>query len=140
MKIYQIALGLLVFSAVATLFNEVGIFPIDVLHTGAVANASDVDQIYEIDESGGDVKTASTTETKSSILSDIADIGGGLIYFVTVIWKTLKLSLGLGSLVEMYFPGTVGEALGTMITGISYFIYGWGGMQIFRKVSSKTMD
>lgn len=134
MKVYQYALFLLIFSAVATLFNEVGLFPVDVLHTGAAVNQSDVNEIMEIDSSGGTVETAPT------IIDQVADIGGGLIFFAKVIWKTLGLALTLGSLVSMYFPGSVGTALGAMVYGITYFIYGWGGMQLYRKVSTKGMD
>lgn len=134
MKVYQFALGLLIFSAVATLFNEVGLFPVDVLHTGATVNQVDINQIMEIDSTGG------TVETAPSIIDQVADIGGGLIFFAKVIWKSLLLALTIGSLVMDYFPGSVGVALGSMVYGITYFIYGWGGMQLFRKVSTKGMD
>lgn len=137
MKIYQIALGLLIFSAVATVFNEIDLFPVDILHTGAVVNHTDVNNIYEVTNTG---KSGSEVQSQVTILDQIADLGGGLIFFVTLIWKTLSLALGLGGLISMYFPGTVGESLGTMITGITWFLYGWGGMQIFRKTSSKWMD
>lgn len=134
MKIYQYALFILIFSSVATLINDLGFLPVDILHPGAVVNQSDVNEIIEIDSTGG------TIENSPTIINQLADLGGGLLFFAKVIWKSLGLALTLGSVVSMYFPGSVGVSLGAMVYGITYFIYGWGAMQLFRKVSTKWMD
>lgn len=134
MKVYQIAITILILSSVATLFNELHILPKDIFNPGAVVNTNTIDQSMDVDVSGG------TIETSSSIVDMVSDIGGGLIDFVMVILKTLKLALTVGSVFSHYFPGPVGTALSVMIYGITYTIYGWGGMQLYRKVSTKGMD
>ena len=134
MKVYQIAITILILSSVATLFNELHLLPVDIFSPGAVVNTDTIDQSMDVDVSGG------TIETSSSIVDMVSDIGGGLIDFVMVILKTLQLALTLGSVFSYYFPGPVGAALSVMIYGITYTIYGWGGMQLYRKVSTKGMD
>jgi hypothetical protein len=133
LKIYVIAISLLIFSGVVTLYNELGIFDQKMYEPGYTVNQSDISSVYQV-SSGGDVKSSSNW---------IDDITGGLGFIAKImgmVWKLLGNALNFGSLFTQYVPGVVGEQIGLFITTITYFVYAWGGIQLWQKVSSKNMD
>ncbi|MDP1615215.1 MAG: hypothetical protein Q8L68_05400 [Methylococcales bacterium] len=131
MKVYQIALALLIFSATTTMINELGIFNYKLYEAGYQVNQSDADSIYQVDQSG--------IASKESWTDQLADTLGisWVLKAAQVIYKTLSLALNLGSLFTMYVPGTVGDSFKILFNTVTYFIYAWGGVQLWRKVSSK---
>ncbi len=134
MKVYQIALALLVFSALTTMINELGIFNYKVYEAGYQVNQSDADSIYQVDNEG--------INSKESWTDKLADTLGvnWVLEAAEVISKTLGLALNLGSLFTQYVGGEVGTQFKVLFNTITYFIYAWGGIQLWRKVSSKQMD
>ena len=134
MKVYQIALALLIFSAVTSVVNEIGIFNYKIYEGGYQVNQSDADSIYQIDNEG-----VASKESWTDSLADTLGVGWAL-KAAQVIRKTLSLALNLGSLFTMYVSGAVGESFKIMFNTVTYFIYAWGGIQLWRKVSSKGMD
>lgn len=136
MKVLSVALALLIFSATVALFNDLGVFNHKVYEPGYNVNQSQVDDIYEIDQ------TTPTIDTKEGLTDRVADMFGlgGILRIINVVLNTLKLAVNLGSLFNIYVPGDVGAAFAALFNVITYFIYGWGGVQLWRKVSSKGMD
>lgn len=134
MKIATFALAVLIFSAVVTMFNALDIFNYKVYEPGYTINQSDVDGIYEIDEPIAD--------TKQGLLDKVADaIGFEAIYsIIKVIGKALGMALNIGGLFSQYIPGVVGEQLSILVNAVTYFVYAWGGVQLWRKVSTKSME
>lgn len=134
MKIVTFALAILIFSAVASMVNALDIFNYKIYEPGYQINQSDVDGIYTIDEPQAD--------TKQGILDKLSDaIGFEAIYSVVkVIGKALGMALNLGGLFKKYIPGVVGVQFAILINAITYFVYAWGGVQLWRKVSTKGME
>lgn len=134
MRIATFALAVLVFSAVVTMFNTLDVFNYKVYEPGYTINRSDADGIYEIEEP--------QVETKQGVLDKVADVVG--FEAIYNIWKVVKKALGMalniGGLVSQYVPGDVGEQFAILINAVTYFVYAWGGVQLWRKVSSKNMD
>ena len=136
MKIYVIALAVLLFSLVVTLYNDLGIFN-QKLYDPKVANqtsiSSDASGIFQVDDSY-------SVESKQGWLDKIEgglDIGWKLII---ITYHTLVTATFLGSIFEQYVPGVVGQKFGTLITIITDVVLAWGGIQLWRKISSKGMD
>lgn len=134
MKIVTFALAILVFSAVASMMNTLDIFNYKIYETGYKINESEANAIYTIDEP--------TVDTKQGILDKISDaIGFESIYaIIKVIGKALGMALNLGGLFKEYVPGIVGVQFSILINAITYFVYAWGGIQLWRKVSTKGME
>ncbi len=134
MKIYVIAIGLMIFSGVVGIYNDLGIFEGKTYEPGLHnVSQSDITQIYN-PGTNGEVKSSSTW---------IDDITGGLGFVIKIMgmaWKLLGNAFNLGSVFSQYVPGVVGEQIGLLITSITYFVYAWGGIQLWQKVSSKSMD
>lgn len=134
MKIYAIAIALMIFSGMVGIYNDLGVFGTKTYDPGMDnINQTEVTQIYQVgsDES---VKSSSTW---------IDDITGGFSFVVKIMgmaWKLLGNAFNLGSVFSQYVPGVVGEQIGLLITAITYFVYAWGGIQLWQKVSSKSMD
>ena len=134
MKIYVIAIALMIFSGMVGVYNDLGIFGSKTYDPGLTnISQTEVTEIYNID-SGGSVKSSSTW---------IDDITGGFGFVIKIMgmaWKLLGNAFNLGSVFSQYVPGVVGEEIGLLITAITYFVYAWGGIQLWQKVSSKYMD
>lgn len=135
MKIYVIAIALMIFSGIVGIYNDLGIFGSNKLYEPGMDNIdqSEVTEIYQPD-SGGSVKSSSTW---------VDDITGGIGFILKIMgmsWKLLSNAFNLGSIFSQYVPGVVGEQIGLLITTVTYFVYAWGGIQLWQKVSSKNMD
>lgn len=133
MKIFVIAIALLIFSGVVTLYNELGIFDQKLLEPGLHnISQSDVTEVFKPD-SNGEV-------TSGGLINDIMGIPGFAYKILGVVWKLLGNTFDLGSVFAQYVPGIVGTKIGTFITVITWFFYAWGGIQLWQKVSTKNMD
>ncbi len=136
MKIYVIAIAVMLFSAVVTLYNDLGIFNTKLYEpkvTNVTQISTDASGIFQIDDSNA-------VESKSGWLDKIEgglDIGWKLIQ---ITWHTLITATFLGSLFQEYVPGVVGQKMGALITVITDIVLAWGGIQLWRKISSKGMD
>ena len=133
MKIYAIAIALLLFSGIITLFNDLNLFNQKMYEPGYNVSQSEANGIYQID-------AGNSIESKEGWMDKI---GGGIDLgwkIILIVYHTLSLGLNLGGLFEKYVPGSVGQGFGTLITAATYFVYAWGGIQIWRKVSTKGME
>lgn len=133
MKIFVIAVALLIFSGVTTIYNESGIFNSKLYEPGYNVSQSEIRGIYEIDPAG-------TVDSKEGIIDKIAGGFEFSLKIIGIVWKTLGLATNLGSLFTQYVPGDIGIKFGLLITTITWFLYAWGGVQLWQKISSKTMD
>lgn len=134
MKIVTFALAILIFSAVATMFNALDIFNYKIYEPGYNISESEANAIYTIDEP--------TVDTKQGVIDKISDaIGFESIYaIIKIIGKALGMALNLGGLFKEYVPGVVGMQFSILINAVTYFVYAWGGIQIWRKISTKGME
>jgi len=134
MKIYVIALAIFIFSNMVGIYNDLGIFN-EKQYTPGLNNLSqsEVQEVFKV-ESGGNVKSS------SSWLDDLTGGLGFIAKIMGMVWKMLINAVNLGSVFSQYVPGVVGSSVGLMITAITYFVYAWGGIQLWQKVSSKNMD
>lgn len=134
MKIYELAIALMIFSGMVGVYNDLGVFNAKQYDPGMDnVSQTEIQEIYKPDTSG-EVKSSSTW---------IDDITGGFSFLVKIMglaWKLLSNVFNLGSIFSQYVPGIVGEQIGSLITAITYFVYAWGGIQLWQKVSSKSMD
>lgn len=115
------------------MYNELGVFDQKLYDPGYTVSQDEANGIYLVD-------VGDAAESKEGWLDKIEggiDLG---LKLITIIYHTLSLGLNLGSLFEVYVPGTVGQQFGLLFTAVTYFVYAWGGVQLWRKVSSKTMD
>jgi hypothetical protein len=134
LKIVTFALAILIFSAVATMFNALDIFNYKIYEPGYNISESEANAIYTIDEP--------TVDTKQGVIDKISDaIGFESIYaIIKIIGKALGMALNLGGLFKEYVPGVVGMQFSILINAVTYFVYAWGGIQIWRKISTKGME
>ena len=134
MKIYVIALAIFIFSNMVSIYNDLGIFGEKPYEPGLHnISQSEVSDIYLVN-SGGEAKTSS---------SWIDDITGGLGFIAKLmgmVWKMLINAVNLGAVFKEYVPGAVGILMGDLITAVTYFVYAWGGIQLWQKISTKGMD
>lgn len=116
------------------MFNTLDVFNYKIYEPGYTINQSDVDGIYEIDEP--------QIDTKQGILDKLSDaVGFESIYgVVKVIGKALGMALNIGGIVKQYIPGAVGEQFSILINAVTYFVYAWGGVQLWRKISTKGLE
>lgn len=133
MKIYQIALSMLILSGVVTLFNELNVFNFLMYAPGYAANITDIQGIASIDIN-------SVVDTREGWMDKLYDFGVVAIGVFWIFIKSIGLALNLGSLFTQYVPGNVGTKFGLFITGITWFIYAWAIVQWRQKVSTKGMD
>ncbi len=136
MKIVSIAVAVMVFTAVVIMFNTLNIFdqktyvdPINQINMQGEASG-----IFEVD--------SPSVSDKEGITDQIADALGfeALFKIIDVVKKALGIALNLGGLFAQYVPGVVGEQMAILINALTYFVYAWGGVQLWRKVSTKQMD
>jgi len=133
MKIYQIALGVLIFSAVMTLFNSLGVFSYQMYQPGYNnVNSADAAEVFQLDTEDMD--------TQEGWLDRISGIGTGILFALGLVWKTLGLATNLGGLFQQYVPGDVGLQFGLLLTILTDVVLAWGGIQILMKITTKQMD
>lgn len=136
MKIISFAIAVMVFTAVVVLFNTLGIFDqkmyADTVNQPSMQNESS--GIFEVD--------SSSLTDKGGITDQIADALGfeAMFKIISVVGKALGIALNLGGLFAQYIPGVVGAQMAILINALTYFVYAWGGVQLWRKVSTKGMD
>jgi len=133
MKIYEFALLVLIFSGTVTLFNTLGIFDYNIQEQGYNITQEQAQGVYQ-------VGTSSDVDSKEGWFSKLE---GGIefgIQIVSFVSNALILGANIGGIFYQYIPNNVGLALNVMITGISWFLYAWGGFQIWRRFSTKGVD
>ena len=133
MKIYVFALMILLFSGLVTVFNHLGILNQKLYEPGYNVNQSEANGIFQVDSSN-------TIDDKSDWFDQFAGGFAFTLKTIGIVWKGLGLALNLGALVTKYVPGPVGLSIGVFVTAITYFIYAWGGVQLWKKISSKLLD
>jgi len=133
MKIYEFALIVLLFSGVVTLFNSLGIFDHNLNKLDYNITESQADGIYQV---GSDSEIGSKDSWYDRIESGIDFV----MKLMGLASNALSLGLNIGGIFYTYIPNQVGLAINILITGISYFVYMWGGFQIWRRFSSKGAD
>ncbi len=132
MKIYEIAIGLMIFSLMVGVYNDLGVFNSKPYDPG-MANVS-ISEIENLNKPGTDGNIISTA------VNDIMGIPSFIFKIMGMAWKLLSNAVSLGSIFKEYVPGVVGIQIGDMITTITWIVYAWGGIQLWQKVSSKSMD
>ena len=132
MKIYVIAIALMIFSGMVGIYNDLGIFE-DKPYEPKLTNISqsEVTEIYKPDSNG---------EVSGGIINDIMGIPGMVYKIMSMAWKLLGNAFNLGAVFAQYVPGVVGTQVGLLITTLTWVVYAWGGIQLWQKVSSKSMD
>ena len=135
MRVYRIAMLVLIFSLVSSGLNELSVISAQLPEAGSGVNQTTVSGVFEIDN---DDQFASVDDFKE----DTADIGGisGLWKVWNVLTSLLKNALLVGTLFKQFVPGSVGTVFGAMITALAWGIYAWGLIQWKFKVASKGMD
>ncbi len=135
MRVYRIAMLVLIFSLVSSGLNELQVISAQLPEAGSGVNQTTVSGVFEIDN---DDQFASIDDFKE----DSADIGGisGLWKVWKVLTSLLKNALLVGTLFKQFVPGQVGVVFGAMITTMAWGIYGWALIQWKFKVASKGMD
>jgi len=135
MKIYEIALLVLILSGVSSFFNAVGVFDYQFDEINVEVDESQIDKIYEVDANG-------SIKTDEMLLEDSGDaFGFGFILSsMAVILNALGMALNIGGVIHGYIPGVIGYEIGLLVNGLTYFVYGWGGLQLYRKVSTRDME
>jgi len=133
MKIVELAIIVILFSGTVTLFNALGIFNYNMAPIDTGLNESQATGIYQIGNNGG-------IDSKESFYDQIENGLEFVFKLMTFASSALLMGLNIGSIFENYIPGIVGSSLATLITGISWFFYAWGGLQIWRRFSSKGAD
>lgn len=134
MRIVTFALWAIIFSGVAVMMNGLGIFDYKVYEPGYNVSESDVDGIFQIEEP--------VVDTKQGVLDKLADsLGFEWLYNgARLIWKAIDMGIHFGDTITQYVPGVVGEAFATLFYSVSLFLGAWGGIQIWRKISTKGME
>ena len=133
MKIYSFALKVLIFSAVVTLFNSLGILDHNLNKLDYNITDEQSQGIYQI---GADSEIDSKDGWYDKIESGIDFV----MKLMSMAANALSLGLNIGGIFYYYIPNQVGLALNILITGLSYFVYAWGGFQLWRRFSTKGID
>lgn len=133
MKIYEFALLVLIFSGTVTLFNTLGIFDYNIQEQGYNITEEQAQGIYQV----GASSDIDTNEGWLSKLEGGVEFGIQIVSFMA---NALVLGTNIGGIIYQYIPNSVGLALNVLITGLSWFVYAWGGMQLYRRFSSKGVD
>jgi len=133
MKIYEFALLVLIFSGTVTLFNTLGIFDYNIQEQGYNVTQEQAEGIFQ-------VGTSSDIDSNAGWFSKLE---GGVefgIQILSFLANALSMGANIGGIFYQYIPNSVGLALNVLITGLSWFVYAWGGMQLWRRFSSKGVD
>ena len=135
MRVYRIAMLVLIFSLVSSGLNELQVISAQLPEAGSGVNQTTVSGVFEI---SNDDQFASIDDFKE----DTADIGGisGLWKVWNVLTSLLKNALLVGTLFKQFVQGQVGVVFGAMITAMAWGIYAWALIQWKFKVPSKGMD
>jgi len=133
MKIYEFALLVLIFSGTVTLFNTLGIFDYNIQEQGYNVTQEQAEGIFQV----GNSEDIDSTDGWFSKLESGVEFG---IQIVSFIANALTMGANIGGIFYQYIPNDVGLALNVLITGLSWFVYAWGGMQLYRRFSSKGVD
>ena len=135
MKIYEFALLILILSAVSGFYNAMGVFDYQYEEVNVAVNETEIDTIYEIDMEGN-------IKTDEMLLEDSGDANGFsfILKTMSVISNALGMALNLGGVVQSYIGGVIGYEIALLINGLTYFVYGWGGLQLYRRVSTRDME
>lgn len=133
MKIYEFALIVLIFSGAVTLFNTLGIFDYNVKEQGFNITEEQAQGIYQI--SG-----TNEVDSQSGWIDKLESGVDFAFKMVSFIVNALTLGVNIGGIFYDYIPNQVGLALNVLITGISWFVYAWGGLQLWRRFSTKGVD
>ena len=132
MKIIGIVIAILIFSATITLFNELNIFNQQIYEPAFSIPKDDVESVFKVD--------GAVQETSSGIGGTIVSLVESTIGFMYLLGNTFAIALNLGGLFSTFIPGVVGQQIALVINGIVYFVYLIGGIQAWRKISTKGMD
>jgi len=133
MKIYEFALLVLIFSGTITLFNTLGIFDYSIQEQGYNVTQEQAEGIFQV----GSSADIDSTEGWLSKLESGVEFGIQILSFIA---DALTMGANIGGIFYQYIPNSVGLALNVLITGLSWFVYAWGGMQLYRRFSSKGVD
>jgi len=133
MKIYEFAILILIFSGVLTFFNTLGIFDHKLQEQGYNVTEEQAQGIFQV----GVSSDIDSNEGWFSKLEGGVEFG---IQIVSFLANALVLGTNIGGIFYQYIPNSVGLALNVLITGLSWFVYAWGGMQLWRRFSSKGVD
>jgi len=133
MKIYEFAILILIFSGVLTFFNTLGIFDHKLQEQGYNVTETQAQGIFQV----GTSEDIDSNEGWFSKLESGVEFG---IQIVSFIANALTMGANIGGIFYQYIPNDVGLALNVLITGLSWFVYAWGGMQLYRRFSSKGVD
>lgn len=137
MRIIDIALFVLILGVVTTFLNISGGIDhnYEELDINTSQIESDTGSIFEID-------TSESVETKESLKDKLLDWSG--LDILPMIWNiivnTLKLAFNLGGVIGGWIGGSIGAQFAIVINVIVYFLYIIGGIQLWRKVSTRGMD
>ncbi len=131
MKIYVIALTVMLFSGVVGIYNDLGIFG-EKPYNPELTNISKSDvEMFAPTNSG---------KVSGGIWNDIMGIPGMVVGVLGLVWKLLGNAFNLGGIFSQYIPGVVGTQIGLLVTATTWVIYAWGAIQLYLKVSSKGME
>lgn len=133
MKIYEFALLVLIFSGTVTLFNTLGVLDHNIKEQGFSITETQAQGIFQV---GGENEVDSKEGWIDKLDSGI-DFAIKMVGFIT---NALTLGVNIGGIFYDYIPNSVGLALNVLITGLSWFVYAWGGLQLWRRFSSKGVD
>jgi len=133
MKIVELAIIVIIFSGTVTLFDTLGIFNYNMAPIETGLTEEQATGIYQIGNTGG-------IDSKESWYDQVENGIEFVFKLMTFAASALHMGLNIGSIFEKYIPGIVGSSLSTLITGISWFFYAWGGFQIWRRFSTKGAD
>jgi len=133
MKIYEFAILILIFSGVVTFFNTLEIFDYNIQKTGYNVTQDQAEGIFQV----GASSDIDSNEGWFAKLEGGVEFGIQIISFMA---NALSMGANIGGIFYQYIPNSVGLALNVLITGLSWFVYAWGGMQLYRRFSSKGVD
>lgn len=135
MKIYEFALLILILSAVSGFYNTMGIFDYQYEEINVAVNETEIDTIYEIDMEGN-------IKTDDMLLENSGDANGFsfILKTMSVVSNALGMALNIGGVCQSYIGGVIGYEIALLINGLTYFVYGWGGLQLYRRVSTRDME
>lgn len=133
MKIYEFALLVLIFSGTVTLFNTLGVFDHNIKEQGFNITETQAQGIFQV----GGQNEVDSKEGWLDKLDNGIDFAFKMVGFIV---NALTLGVNIGGIFYDYIPNDVGLALNVLVTGLSWFVYAWGGLQLLRRFSSKGVD
>jgi len=133
MKIYEFALLVLIFSGTVTLFNTLGLFDYNLQEQGYNVTQEQAEGIFQ-------VGTSSDIDSNAGWFSKLESGVEFGIQILSFLANALSMGANIGGIFYQYIPNSVGLALNVLITGLSWFVYAWGALQLYRRFSSKGVD